>query len=408
MGNPPQRVYPVGVSIELGPGFFWLIAALPVVAMVHELGHAVTARWAGYRVSSIGFGHANGMWSPLLCTRRGGVSLFLGLHWWAGARCVAIPRDPIPHRLWVHRSGGLFAQALLGVPLFFLASVVEGAELAYWFNAAVLLFNLVPWRFRSAASDGWHLLAPRIAPRRIGFGLAEEPILHRIRRHEHEVGSRLGTAWSDLALARIGVVLGRNDPHDLLFDSEWQPEDSYLEAFRAYVLACLHRAKERPLAALQVCQKTRQQLGGDVPALMSDLLCVAEARAYVDLEEAGRAQQCLAQVAGVGGLVGQESAVVRLEIAILVGNADQVETSSRRLLGRIHAPFLDAPNALRSLQCAIAVMEADGRHQAVESNRSQIKVAANRLIAAVPVGDRSTLAVSLGQHASTEKSVLSN
>jgi membrane-associated protease RseP (regulator of RpoE activity) len=38
--------------------FFWLIAAIPAVMFVHEIGHLIVARWCGVRVAqlSVGFG----------------------------------------------------------------------------------------------------------------------------------------------------------------------------------------------------------------------------------------------------------------------------------------------------------------------------------------------------------------
>jgi hypothetical protein len=211
------------------------------------------------------------------------------------------------------------------------------------------------------------------------------------------VGSALGLAWCKLVLARIAVVCGRGEEVGAFLSSKEQLEDPYLEGMRAYVAAEWHRAERRPLASLQACSRARETLGQELPEFAGDLLHLAEARAYVALEEPGRARQCLSYVAGLGGAVGQEALAVRLEIAILSKEAEAVERSARRLMGGIRAPFFDAPQAVRSLWAAVEVLEADGRTQAAAECGLAARSAGMRLLSSAPAPERQDLAMRMGE-----------
>ena len=111
----------------------WAICVVGGSALLHEFGHAWTARAVGWKV--------------------------IGLRWrWYGVALVADPNDK-PEQLWKVALGGLAATALLA--LGFLAgtilpqpdSVLFG--LGFAVNAALLFTNLVPVRWL----DGGQVLA---------------------------------------------------------------------------------------------------------------------------------------------------------------------------------------------------------------------------------------------------------
>lgn len=111
----------------------WTICIVGASALLHEFGHAGTARALGWKV--------------------------IGLRWrWYGLALVADPNGK-PDQLWKVALGGLTTTAL--VALVFLAGtgLPEPASFLFGFgfalNAVVLLTNLVPVR----AFDGGQLLA---------------------------------------------------------------------------------------------------------------------------------------------------------------------------------------------------------------------------------------------------------
>jgi Zn-dependent protease len=113
--------------------FTWAVCVLGVSALLHEFGHAWTARAVGWKV--------------------------IGLRWrWYGVACVADPNGK-PHQLWKVALGGLAATALLA--LVFLAGTALPDPASFLFglgfalNAALLLTNLVPIR----ALDGGQMVA---------------------------------------------------------------------------------------------------------------------------------------------------------------------------------------------------------------------------------------------------------
>ncbi len=111
----------------------WAICVVGGSALLHEFGHAWTARAVGWKV--------------------------IGLRWhWYGLAFVADPNGK-PDQLWKVALGGLWATALLtlgfltGTALSGPASVLF--ELGFAVNAALLLTNLVPFRWL----DGGQVLA---------------------------------------------------------------------------------------------------------------------------------------------------------------------------------------------------------------------------------------------------------
>lgn len=104
--------------------FTWAVCVLGVSALLHEFGHAWTARAVGWKV--------------------------IGLRWrWYGVACVADPNGK-PHQLWKVALGGLTATALLALVFLAGTALPEPAPflfgLGFALNATVLLTNLVPIR----------------------------------------------------------------------------------------------------------------------------------------------------------------------------------------------------------------------------------------------------------------------
>jgi Zn-dependent protease len=113
--------------------FTWAVCVLGVSTLLHEFGHAWTARAVGWKV--------------------------IGLRWrWYGVACVADPNGK-PHQLWKVALGGLTATALLALVFLAGTALPEPAPflfgLGFALNATVLLTNLVPIR----ALDGGQVVA---------------------------------------------------------------------------------------------------------------------------------------------------------------------------------------------------------------------------------------------------------
>jgi Zn-dependent protease len=111
----------------------WAICVVGGSALLHEFGHAWTARAVGWKV--------------------------IGLRWhWYGVAFVADPNGK-PDQLWKVALGGLWATALLALGFFAGTAFPEPAsalfELGFAVNAALLLTNLVPVRWL----DGGQVLA---------------------------------------------------------------------------------------------------------------------------------------------------------------------------------------------------------------------------------------------------------
>ena len=125
-----------------------------MVVLIHELGHALLAPEGGYRVTSFGVGAGR----PLFRTRlSGGVVFFVAPMVLVGGSCTAIPVGPAgPRRAWFH-GGGLIAQGLLALLLFFLPTHWLIDRL-WQFNLLVAATNAIPWRLGAVASDGWYIV----------------------------------------------------------------------------------------------------------------------------------------------------------------------------------------------------------------------------------------------------------
>lgn len=342
---------------------FWLLLALPVVGLVHELGHAATARIAGYRVSSLGFGHAYKIWSPLFRTQLKHCRFYVGLHFWAGGRCVTVPKAPRLGWLWAHFLGGVFAQALLAIPLMWLSADHEGAYVVAQFNFLVMGFNLLPWKFRGGHSDGWNAVASLVSNSKGGFSLVSSNLLQQVWDHEVSVGAHLGEEWCRITWARLAVAAGEGHGEADFLTSKEAMKDLEMEGLRICIAANWHCMEGRPLAALAACQSARTLWGPEFSDFSSDLIYLAEARAFLSMNEAGRARTCLSMVAGSADVVAQEAVVVGLQIAISEGQPDRVERMARRLISRLNRSFLDPEHVSMTLVLSAELLRSDGRTQ---------------------------------------------
>jgi hypothetical protein len=387
-------------ALEVLPLLLVLLAAAPVITTVHEAGHALLAGPAGYRLTSFGVGHGR----PLFAHRtRRGVVLYLGRRIWLGGVCVAIPVKVVPHRQRLYLAGGLLAQMLLAVVLGFASQTWELLEVAAHFNLLVLAFNAVPWKFGGHSSDGWGLLAASIGAGRTGELIGQRERLQRIAAFEQNVGSAVGAAWCALMDGWIDVVTGQPSRAVSAIEAGVPRLEPDLESLHAYVGAERHRQEGAPLAGLRLIQSLRSAYGADLPDEAGDLVTIAEARLYLALEEPRRAEQLLAQVAGVSGLVGQDALSVRLEALLMRGTADQVESAARRLATRLPGRFLDAPQAVLALWEAAERLEEDGRVQAAEHLRRRARRKAASLVAIASTPDRLCLVHRLGEPAGVRR-----
>ncbi len=381
---------------EVLPLLAVLLAAVPAITTVHEAGHALLARPAGYRLTSFGVGHGR----PLLSHRtRTGVVLYLGRRLWMGGACVAIPVKVVPQRQRLYLAGGLLAQGLLAVVLGLASEAWPALRVAHHFNLLVLAFNATPWRLGGHASDGWTLLASSVGSGRTGELIGQREWLQRIARFEQGVGSQVGASWCRLMEAWIDVVTGQTSQAVEAIDAGVPRLEADLESLHAYVGAERHRLEGAPLAGLRLVRDLRAAYGTDLPDEAADLVTIAEARLYLALDEPGRAEQLLAQVAGVGGLVGQDALAVRLQAALMRGTADQVELAARRLALRLSGRFLDAPQAVLALWEAAQLLDGDGRLQAAELLRRRARRKSAALVAVASTADRLCLVHRLGEPA---------
>lgn len=338
-----------------------LAVVAPGIALVHELGHALAARPAGFRVTSFGVGRGR----PILRLRGpGGVSLSVRLWVPLGGTCVAIPRGPgVRRRAALFHSGGAIAQVLLAVVLLALDGAT--ADLIARFNLLVLAWNLLPWRIAGHASDGWWIVrslrggsgGPGLLVRRRGE-------LARLLGWERAQSSPVGVWYARLLLAWIDLQMRRLDRADAFFLEE-HPEailDGPMDAMHHALVAEWHRLHGRPLAAIWVLRQVREARGDDLPPETQDLLCLAEGRTWLELGELARARAALARLAGVAGFAGPDARVLRLEVALVEQDPIEVEAAVSRL-GAPHG-VLDPVAALAALRQAAALLDGPAGQRA--------------------------------------------
>ncbi len=367
-----------------------LALLVPLIGMLHELGHAGAAPLAGYRVTSLGLGVGR----PLLrrVTMRGMV-LWLGRWPLAGGACVAIPTR-MSARPVLYHLGGLAMQALLALALHPLVELHWVLARAETFNLLVLAWNILPWRFGGQASDGWYLLA-RLAPGRARMPLmGRRRVLERLARFEESVGSPLGSWYARLGLAWHDIVLGRPERADELMSG---PEplglghgDRGVRALWGYLQVAWHGAHGRWDQALELARSWRARLGSAVPDRAEDLGTIAVAQALVGSGLPGEARQVLASLAGVSGAIGREATAVLLAASLAEAELEPARRAAWRLLERLPGPFYDPVQVALLLRRASSALPAEDAIQP-RLRREAARVEA-RLLAWAENADRASLA----------------
>jgi len=375
----------------------WLIS-VPLIALLHEAGHALAAGPSGYRVTSFGVGHGK----PLVRWRtRSGTIVYLGRWLVTGGLCVAIPVDPVPSRRWLYNSGGLLMQAALVPLLWWGAQKVAVLEYVHAFNLVVILWNLIPLRLGGYGTDGWHILTGLALPGRSSPFFTHRKHILRVLQFEERVGSPLGVAWCRLVLRWMDVVLGRED-------DDWEPDDVLLlaepqfEALHTYVKSERHRLEGRSLAALHAIGDLRRAYGASLPVTAADMLSISEARCYLAQEEPRLARDVLARVAGVGGVIGHAASAVALEAALYDKDPDAVIAAARRVSARLGGSFLDAPSVARAMHDAATLMQEHGRLDESEALYGRARFAARQVIGAASAVDRIPVMRRMGEVAGVE------
>ena len=343
----------------------------PLLVLLHEAGHALFARWGGYRVTSFGVGLGPPLWSVYL---RDGVVLHFDRWLLAGGACTAIPVGPqTPRRAWFH-GGGLLVQGALALVLLALPSswLVERVSL---FNLLVALTNLVPWRLGGQASDGWYLLDALSGGHRAGSVLGQRASLERMREREAAVHSPVGLtycdvclAWSDAQLGHADAALERLGAHGA--DATREP---WLDALFHVATAEADRARHCPLPALRTVREaqTIEALGDDARALLD----LTEARTLIDVGVAEQARPVLARLAGASGQLATQASAVLLLASLELPTAD-LELASWRVVRRVHDAWLDPLDTARALALAADELAERGHHPAAVAART----AARRLL----------------------------
>ena len=338
-----------------------LLVWVPIVAIVHEAGHALAAGPAGFRVTSFGIGRGR----PIVRLQLpAGVVFHIGWLFFTGGACVAIPRSPESGpRAALFHGGGIAAQLVLGAALL---AVPEGA-MATWLDAGgqlnllVAAWNLLPWRVGRVASDGWWLVSRLtggvMAPRRALF--EQRPAMQRVLEYEQRVGSRVGTwyghrmlAWCDLLVGRVSTAQQR-----LSSGPPLSVADPHLEAIDGLIRAEAHLRADHPLVALRTLESVRALPGLSDETL--DLLSVVEARAWLAFDDLDRAQSVLGRLAGVGGSIGREATTVALRLAVARADHAAVHSLAPRLSKASTAGLFDPLAAADALGRAAALTPDD-------------------------------------------------
>ncbi|MCK6526735.1 hypothetical protein L6R50_04000 [Myxococcota bacterium] len=192
------------------PGLVLLLLALPALAVVHEAGHVIAGRLAGFYVTSAGLGA--GPWF-LRIPVGPAFNLFIGVNLLGGGATVAFPArtDLGPAAQALFHYGGVLAQGTLHAALYGL--LAGRPDLAPWLRPVLALngltaaANLLPLRLSLGGAvletDG-ALAAAALGGR--GRGVA--PPAHRIATRaafaRPRVGNPVGRFVLDLCVAASG------------------------------------------------------------------------------------------------------------------------------------------------------------------------------------------------------------
>lgn len=335
--------------LELAP----LLVYASLITAAHELGHALAAWPAGYRLTSLGLGRGPRL---LRLPLPNGVIVVLHAIPFAGGSVVAIPaRGEIGRRgAWFH-AGGVLAQAALG------AGVALAPE-QWWsrdfadFNLVVLIWNLIPWQIQGQTSDGWWLLS-RLWP----------ALIERLWPGQGASGA---LALKGPAFARLAEVeRGRGSPLGLRYALVMQAwtalqRRSLDEAARLMgALPEVRRAAPPALRALEAHVGLElARLGGPAPSAPPDpeepLVVVSLARAAVGEGRFADAAAFLGAAPGAEPAQGL-AALARLELLLENGAPDdQVEGALLGLLDRLGPNHGDPIAAREAASRAVARLEA--------------------------------------------------
>jgi len=366
-----------------------LVLLVPLIGILHELGHAAAAPLAGYRVTSLGLG----LGRPMLrrVNLRGQV-LWLGRWPLAGGACVAVPGS-LAARPTLYHLGGLAMQALVALALHPLEDLHWVLARAETFNLLVLAWNILPWRWHGQASDGWHIVS-RLAPGRAQMPImGRRPVLERLASFEETVGSPLGSWYARLGLAWVDVLVGRPERADELLALPEPlglgPDDRGVHALLGYVKAAWHRASGRGEQALVDARAWRAKLGSAVPDISEDLATITVAQALVDCGQPAEARRVLASLAGVTGPIGRESTAILLAACLLEDDPTSLRQAAWRLLERLPGPFFDPVQVVRLL--AQASVRLPSEDPAQDRLAREARRARARLLAWAEPGDRGSL-----------------
>ncbi len=387
---------PALLHLDLAQAAF-LLAWVPFVALVHEAGHALAARPAGYRLVSFGIG----LGQPLLRhPGKGGAVYYLGRWIFAGGACVAVPRtlSPGPRAMLFH-AGGAIAQLALAGALALVPDAAWWAAPVRTFNLLVLAWNLLPWRIGGKASDGWWLVAHlRGAGRGPGRLFSRRAPLERVLAFEAQVGSPMGTWYARLMLAWSDLQVGALDRADAFFTGEHAEAalDPSFDAIHHALTAEWHRQRGRPLAAMWVVREVRRARGATLTEDADGMLSLVEARTLRDLGERGQARQALGRLAGAGGPIAADAALVRLELAIDDGSAAEIELAADRLVDRGPGADLAPATRVQALWAAGTALAPSARAAVGRRLQHRASREAAQLLSIADRDDRGTLLRALG------------